>query len=120
MDQVSLSVPLYFDASSINLSYTDSLDYDGYASKIGTVSYSRPFFWENSTISLNVFNDFEQKNSYGAYAALTYTWGKYTPRPSLRRAATAYAAGGSFTRSLDGEVGSYGYSVTALEGPQSL
>jgi len=117
-DQVSLSVPLYFDESFINASYTDSLDYDGNASKVGTVSYSRPFYWDRSAISLNVFNDFEQKNNYGAYAAVTYSWGKYTASAVAEASNSAYGAGGSFSRSLGQEPGSYGYSVTALEGPQ--
>jgi outer membrane usher protein len=118
MDEVSLSIPLSFDTSSVNLSYTDSLDWDGNAYKIGTLSYSRPFFWENSFISLNGFNDFKQKSSYGAYAALTYTWGKYNASTIAESGNGVSGAGGSFTRSLDRESGSYGYSVTALEGPQ--
>ena len=117
-DQVSLSVPLFFDASFINASYTDSLYYDGDGSKIGTLSYSRPFFWDNSTVSLNVFNDFEQKTNYGAYAALTYSWGKYNASAIAEASNNTYGAGGSFSRSLGQEQGSYGYSVTALEGQQ--
>ena len=117
-DQVSLSVPLYFDESFINASYSDGLDYDGNASKVGTVSYSRPFYWDRSTISLNMFNDFEQKNNYGAYAAVTYSWGKYTASAIAEASNSANGAGGSFSRSLGQEPGSYGYSVTALEGPQ--
>ncbi len=117
-DEVSLSVPLYFDESFINVSYTDSLDYDGNASKVGTVSYSRPFYWDHSTVSLNVFNDFEQKNNYGAYAAVTYSWGKYTASAIAEAANSTYGAGGSFSRGLGQEAGSYGYSVTALEGTQ--
>ncbi len=118
-DQVSLSVPLFFDASFINASYTDSLYYDGDGSKIGTLSCSRPFYWDDSTISLNVFNDFEQTNNYGAYAAITYSWGKYTASAIAEASNNTYGAGGSFSRSLGQEQGSYGYSVTALEGPQA-
>ncbi len=118
MDQISLSAPLSFDSGSINVSYTDSLDYDGNAYKIGTLSYSRPFFWENSNISLNVFNDFEHKDSYGAYAAITYTWGKYNASAIAEAGNGNSGVGGSFTRSLDREAGSYGYSVLGLEGSQ--
>ena len=116
-DQISLSVPLYFDKSLVTVSYTDSVDYDSNSSKVGTVSYSRPFFW-GSLISFNVFEDFEQKNSYGAYASLTYSWGKYSASAIAEASNGASGAGGSFARSLDQEAGSYGYSVTALEGPQ--
>jgi outer membrane usher protein len=118
-DQVSLSIPLtFFDEGSINFSYADSLDYGGDASKLGTLSYGRRFIWDNSNISLNVFNDFETKNNYGAYASITYTWGKYSASSIAESSGATYAAGGSFSRSLGQEAGSYGYSVTALEGPQ--
>ena len=117
-DQVSLSIPVFFDESFVNLSYTDSLYYGGSASKVGTVSYSRPFYWDHSTVSLNAFNDFDQKNSYGAYAAVSYYWGSYSASAIAEAGNNTYGAGGSFSRSLGQEPGSYGYSVTALEGPQ--
>ncbi|MGO9474958.1 MAG: fimbria/pilus outer membrane usher protein [Rhodomicrobium sp.] len=124
LNAVSLSVPLGFDPSTINFSYTASEDYDGNIYKIGTLTYSRPFYWDRSTISLNVFDDFEQRNSYGAYASLTFSWGKYTASAIAEAGngngsgnGNSYAAGGSFSRALDQEPGSYGYSLTALEGP---
>ena len=116
-DQVSLSVPLYFDDSSINMSYSDSLDYDGNAYEIGTLSYSRSLFWDRSSISLNVYNDFEHKNSYGAYAVVTYSWDKYSASAIAEASNNSYEAGGSFARALGQEAGSYGYSINALEGP---
>ncbi len=117
-DQVSLSIPLLLDESFVALSFTDSLYYNGDASKVGTVSYSRPFYWDHSTISLNAFDDFDQRNSYGAYAAVTWSWGKYTASAIAEATNNTYGAGGSLSRSLGQEPGSYGYSVTALEGPQ--
>ncbi len=118
MDQLSLSFPLPFDMSSLSLSYTDSSDYGGNSDKIGTVSYSRPFLFDNSTISANVFDDLEQKNSWGAYASVTYTWGKYQASTIAEAGQSGNAAGGSFSRSLDQAAGSYGYSLTSLEGAQ--
>ncbi len=67
---------------------------------------------------MNVFNDFERKNNYGAYVSLIYSWGKYTASGIAESSGGTYAAGGSFSRQLGQETGSYGYSVTALEGPQ--
>ena len=87
-DQLTLSVPLHFDESSFNLSYANSLHYAGNSYEIGTLSYSRSLFWDRSSISLNVYNDFEHKNSYGAYAALTYSWDKSTAS-AIAEAATA-------------------------------
>ena len=108
-DQASLSIPLSFDKSFVNLSFTDSLYYDGDASRVGTASYSRPFYWDHSMISLNAFNDFDQKNNYGAYAAVTYSWGKYAASAIAEAANNSYGAGGAFSRSLGQEPGSYGY-----------
>ncbi len=119
-DQVSLSIPLPFDASSVNVSYADSLDYAGNASQIGMLSYSRPFIWDHSSISANVFNDFANKDNYGAYASLTYSWGKYSASAIAEASGTNEGAGGSFSRALGRETDSYGYSVTALEGPHPL
>ncbi len=117
-DQVSLSIPLRFDESSINLSYTDSVDYSGNANKIAALSYSRPFYWDRSTISLNVFNDFENAGNFGAYAAITFAWDKYTASALADSDGKTYAAGGSLSRALGQEPGSYGYNLTAMEGPQ--
>ncbi len=117
-DQISLSIPLSFDDGSLNLNYTDTLDSGGNANKIGMLSYSRSFLWDNSNLSLNVFNDFEHKDNYGAYATISYTWGKYTASTIAQANGDNYAAGGSFNRALGQEEGSYGYSLSALEGRQ--
>ena len=117
-DQVSLSIPLTFDEGSLNLSYTDSLDYGGNASKIGTASYSRRFLWDNSSVSLNLFNNFENRDSFGAYASLIYTWDKHTASAIAEANHDGYSSGGSITKSLGQDPGSYGYSVTAMEGRQ--
>ena len=115
-DQISFSIPLYFAEGSLNFSYTDSLDYDGSANKIGTLSYSRPFLSDRSTISLNVFNDFENRNSFGAYASVSYSWDSYSASAIAETNNATSAAGGSFSKALGREAGSYGYSLTALEG----
>ena len=81
------------------------------------LSYSRSFLWDNSNLSLNVFNDFEHKDNYGAYATISYTWGS----TGLDHGAGEWrqlAAGGSFNRALGQEEGSYGYSLSTLEGRQ--
>ena len=69
-----------------------------------------------SSISLNVYNDFEQKNNYGAYAAITYTWEKYTASAIAEASNGTYEAGVRSRVRWTARLGSYGYSVTALEG----
>jgi outer membrane usher protein len=114
-DQISLSLPLTFDAGSLNFSYTDAEDAANNAYKIASVSYSRPFFW-NSSLSLTGFNDFDQSNSWGVYAGLTFSWGRYSAGAIEQSSNNSYSAGGYFSRSLGDEAGSYGYSVRAQEG----
>ncbi len=115
-DQISFSIPVYFDEGSLNFSYTDSLDYDGNANKIGTLSYNRPFLFDRSTISVNMFNDFEHRDSFGAYASVSYSWDAYSTSAILEASNTTSAAGGSFSKTPGREPGSYGYALTALEG----
>jgi len=114
-DQISLSLPLTFDAGTLNFSYTDAEDAANNAYKIASVSYSRPFFW-NSNLSLTGFNDFDQSNSWGVYAGLTFSWGKYSAGAIEQSGSNSSSAGGYFSRSLGQEAGSYGYSIRAQEG----
>ena len=98
------------------MSYSDSLDFNGNAYEIATLSYSRSLFWIKFDVSLNFYNDFDHKNSYGAYAAITYSWDKYTASAIAEaRAIILTKREGSFTP-LGQEAGSYGYSINALEG----
>jgi len=114
-DQISLSVPLTFDAGSLNFSYTGAEDFQNNAYKIASASYSRPFFW-NSNLSLTGFNDFDKSNSWGVYAGLTFSWGRYSAGTIAEAGNGSSSAGGYIQRSLDAEAGSYGYSVRAQEG----
>lgn len=118
-DQVSLSLPFGFDPSFITFSYTDAEDAANARYKIGTASYSRPFFWDRSTLSVTAFNDFERKDSYGVFASLTFSWDKYTASAIADAGAKSYSAGGVFSRSLGEEPGSFGYTVRAQEGSAS-
>ena len=67
-----------------------------------------------------MFGDFASRDNYGAYASIIYTWGKYSASALVESNGGSYSEGGSFSRALGQEAGSYGYSVTALEGPQPL
>jgi len=118
-DQISLSVPLAFDASSINFSYTDAEDADRNSYKVASVSYSRPFLW-NSNLSLTGFDTFDKSNSWGVVAGLTFHWDKYTAGALEQSANGGSSAGGYLQRSLGSEAGSYGYNIRAQEGYNSV
>lgn len=118
-DQISLSIPLVFDASAINFSYTDAKDYDGNGYKLGTVSYARKLFWDNSSFSITAFNDFENRNNCGGYASLTFTWDRISAGALAQGGPANSTAGGFVSRAIDMEPGSYGYSVLTQEGTLS-
>ncbi len=114
-DQISLSLPLIFDAGSFNISYTEAEDADKNEYKVGSVSYSRPFFCDSS-LSLTAFSDFDKSNSWGVYAGLTFHWDKYAAGPIAEAGIGGLSAGGYLQRSLGTEAGSYGYNIRAQEG----
>ncbi|MGO9171613.1 MAG: fimbria/pilus outer membrane usher protein [Rhodomicrobium sp.] len=118
-DQFSASFPLPFDKGSISLSYTDSEDFSGDAYKIGSASYTRPFFWSNSTFSLTAFDNFESKSSYGVYAGVTFSWDRISAGALTQGSANSVAAGGFVSQAMGLDPGSYGYMVRAQEGQVS-
>ena len=89
-DQVSLSIPFGFDPSSVTFSYTDAEDASNSSYRIGTLSYSRPFLWDRSTLSITAFDDFERKDSYGVFASVIFSWDKYTASAITEADAKSY------------------------------
>ncbi len=114
-DQISLSLPVSFDAGSVNFSFTDAKDAAGNAYEIASASYSRPFFW-GSNLSVTGFKDYEHANSWGVFAGLTFSWDKYSAGAIEQSGPDGYSAGGYLTRALGDDAGSYGYNIRAQEG----
>jgi outer membrane usher protein len=74
LDQISLGVPLRFDTSSLNMSYTHLENADGDESKILSLSYDRPFFGQ-STFFATAYADLDNTDDIGIYAGITMTLG---------------------------------------------
>ncbi len=73
LDQISLAIPLAFDSSSLNLSFTHIED-DEDDSKVASVSYNRQLF-TNTTLFASAYADIEDIDDFGAYAGISMQWG---------------------------------------------
>ncbi|WP_246658719.1 fimbria/pilus outer membrane usher protein [Mesorhizobium sp. J18] len=74
LDQVSLSVPLKFDPSTFNVSYTQFETVQGDRSRILGFSYSRPI-GSRASFFATAYKDFEEDDSFGVFAGLSMTLG---------------------------------------------
>ncbi len=70
VDQVTLSVPMPLDFSSLNLSYTHLKSAEGDTSQIVGLSYSQAIF-RRSTLYATAFADLDDDSSYGVFAGLS-------------------------------------------------
>ena len=73
LDQVSLAIPLYFDDSSINLSFTHIEDRDD-ESHVVSISYDRPLFSE-TTLFATAYVDVGERDEAGLYAGVVMQFG---------------------------------------------
>lgn len=116
LDQLSLSIPLKFDLSSINLSITRLETDDRQRSTLLGASYSRHIMGR-STGFVTVYKDFENNGSYGIFAGVSF------PIGDTHAVSTGVQSGQSGTtltvdamRPQGAAVGDYGWRVRALEG----
>ncbi|MGX5843067.1 fimbria/pilus outer membrane usher protein [Mesorhizobium sp. ArgA1] len=70
VDQVTLSVPMPLDFSSLNLSYTHLKTAEGDTNQIVGLSYSQSIF-KRSTIYATAFADLDDNDSYGVFAGIS-------------------------------------------------
>ena len=117
LDTVSFGVPLYFDKSSIGVSFihskrTTQEDY------IVAASYSRNLNWHNASLSLNTFKDFTNKGGFGAFFSLSMPVGDYgyASTSVSRNSNGGYSPNVGIYKPVTENVGSYGYraDVSAL------
>jgi len=117
LDQVSLGVPLFFDASSLNLSFTEIESVLGDRDRIIGLSYSRPFF-HNSTVFASAFSDFENKDSFGIFAGISLPLGRnISSSMGVESGPKGVGFAGDVSKSEQQEVGSYGWHVHDAETP---
>jgi outer membrane usher protein len=120
LDQISLSVPLKFDPSSLNLSYTQLQYADGDGSRILGLTANRPV-GQRGNVFVTGYRDLEQKRSFGLFVGLSYS---FDNRISGSTGIASDSAGTSVTtdvvKSETPEVGSVGWRLRGSQGGNTL
>ncbi len=119
LDQISLSVPLIFDASNLNLSFTSLETADRDQQRIVGVSYSRPVF-NGSTVTVSAIKDLGDRG-VGIFASL------YVPiGPSMAASTSVSARDGDNSvsqtvgRTQGQQIGDYGWGIGRKQSDDSL
>lgn len=115
-NQVSLSIPLFFDPASLTVSYTQSKNWDGPESRYMGVSLSRNL-GRNVYGYMNGFQDLRHKNSYSLFAGITVTLGdKYSASVDSTTDHGGTNISSSLTRQMGSNIGDYGWTLRDIEG----
>jgi outer membrane usher protein len=108
-DQISISVPLNFDASHLNFSFTNAETAEGDKQRVFGVSYSRRVF-ADSTLSISAIKNLD--GGVGVYAGLYVPIG---PRMSATTSMISQdgdnSIGQTVSRNQGQQVGDYGWSI---------
>jgi outer membrane usher protein len=119
LDQISVSVPLMFDKSSLNFSYTNAETVEGKKQRLLGVSYSRQVF-NDSTLSISAVKSLSG-DGVGVYASLFVPIGpKLSTTTSLASRDGDTSIGQAVTRSQGQKIGDYGWSVGRSQSDDSI
>ncbi len=115
LDQLSLAIPLAFDSSSLNLSFTHIEDEDD-ESKIVSLSYDRPLFAQ-STLFASAYADLDDSDDIGVYAGISIRFGgDITGTTGLEHSGGHTTAFVDMMKPDQDEEGSYGWRLRAAAG----
>lgn len=120
LDQISISSPLRFDATTLNFSYTQVETSDGERSRIVGLTANRPV-GERGNLFLTAFKELENENSFGIFAGFSWSFGadrSASISASSGDDGTAFTAQAS--KSEQQEVGSYGWRARAGTGKNQI
>lgn len=116
LDQLSVSVPLGFDPTTLNLSLTQLQSADGDGSRILGVTANRPI-GKRGNVFLTAYKDFQSSDSFGLFAGISWSFGNDI---SASSGISADRSGPSLTADLvkseKQDVGSLGWRLHDAEG----
>lgn len=121
LDRISISTPLPFDVTSLSLSYIDLEDAQRTRSRVVTASLSRPLPF-NATAAVTVFADLSKHGGAGLFAGISFPLGADVYVSSSVSAAANnggsrdISGGLEAQKTLERDVGSYGWHVQDVEG----
>ncbi|AQS41895.1 MAG: Putative outer membrane usher protein YehB [Candidatus Tokpelaia hoelldobleri] len=116
LDQVSLGVPLQFDPTTLNISYTAGDYYGGYKTQFVSFSASRSFGRRIYGYA-SAYKDLKEDRHYGVYAGLSVTFNNNVQASGNvlhDRHGTSYQT--EISRYDTQEIGSAGWRLRAVEG----
>ena len=115
LDQVSVSVPLKFDPSTLNLSYTQLETVEGDRSQLLGLSFNRPV--GRASLFATAFKDLAEEDSFGVFAGVSIPIGEDIYAST---GVSSDADGTSVTTDLvkaeSAEIGSVGWRIRDTEG----
>ncbi|AZO00620.1 fimbrial biogenesis outer membrane usher protein [Mesorhizobium sp. M9A.F.Ca.ET.002.03.1.2] len=116
LDQVSVSVPLKFDPSSLNFSYTQLKTAEGEKSRILGLSLNRPF-GNGASFFATAFTDIEDEDSFGAFAGISFPLGNdIYASAGVSSDSDGTAVTADLVKSEGTEIGSVGWRLRDTEG----
>jgi outer membrane usher protein len=117
VNQVSLGMPLPFDSSSLNLSYSQIESILGDHNRIVSLSYNRPFL-RNSTIFATSFADLDDDENLGVYAGISFPLSRnINTIAGVESGPNGLRPAVSASKSEHQEVGSFGWQIRDSESP---
>jgi outer membrane usher protein len=116
IDQLTLSVPMPLDFSSLNLSYTRLESAEGEKSQIVGLSYSQTIF-KRSTLYAMAFADLDDHESFGIFAGISIPLGEdVTVSTGIEHGPDGLNVVADIARSERPEDGSIGWRARTSEG----
>jgi outer membrane usher protein len=116
LDQVSLSVPLGFDPTSLNVSFTKLETAERETSRIFGVTASRPI-GERGNAFATAYADLDRKSSYGIFVGLSWTFGNdISASTGLTSDAGGYSIATDLVKSENAEGSGTGWRLRDVEG----
>lgn len=116
LDQVSFGLPLPFDRSNLNFSYTQLESALGDRNRIVGLSYSRNFL-RDSTMYVTAFKDIDDSKSFGIFAGISVPFGSdVTVSTGVQSGPKGASVVTDAMKSERLEEGSYGARVRDAEG----
>lgn len=117
LDRVTIAMPGPFERSSLGMSYVHAERIGQPRSHLVNVSYSQ-MLRGSTAITLNAYADLGQRRDFGVSASLSMPLGGGYAALGTTATRNGAAATLDVSRPLGSEVGSVGYRIRNLEGPQ--
>lgn len=115
VDQLSVSLPLRFDPTTIGASYTHVDRRDGRSQLLGFTASRR--LWQSTSLFANAFQDLDRSDSFGIFIGLSFPLGgRIHGSTGVNRDSRGTSYYAEASRSDQPRPGSYGWRLRNMEG----